>query len=199
MPRTPYHHGNLREALILAGLQILAEQGLGALTLRGCAARVGVSHAAPKNHFSSLEALQAAIVAEGFRRLQTAMREPMAAVRHGSRHQITAACEGYLRFAQENPDLFRLMFSTGRFFADYPELSEATRACYDLLREVCGAIAHEVDGTPAPPTTAEIMLWSFVHGYTALAINGQFRRAVSETGRLPSLAEAMPRFPIGTP
>ena len=40
------------------------------------------------------------------------------------------------------------------------------------------------------------MLWSFIHGYTSLAINGQFRRAVSETGRLPTLAEAMPRFPI---
>ena len=105
-----YHHGNLREALIQAGLQILAEHGLGSLTLRGCAARVGVSHAAPKNHFGSLEALQAAIIAEGFRRLHAAMRDSLAVADQAPQARITAACEGYLRFAQDSPDLFRLMF-----------------------------------------------------------------------------------------
>ena len=140
--------------------------------------------------------MQAAIIAEGFRRLHAAMRDSLAVADQAPQARITAACEGYLRFAQDSPDLFRLMFSAGRLLAGYPELSEATRACYDLLREVSGAIDHTVDGRPEPPTTAEIMLWSFIHGYTSLAINGQFRRAVSETGRLPTLAEAMPRFPI---
>ncbi|HEU0222356.1 MAG TPA: TetR/AcrR family transcriptional regulator, partial [Paracoccaceae bacterium] len=78
MSERRYHHGDLRRALVEAGLAILEEAGLEALTLRACAARVGVSHAAPRNHFAGLGGLLAAIKAEGFRRHEAAMRAGMA-------------------------------------------------------------------------------------------------------------------------
>ncbi len=62
-PEKPHHHGNLREALIVAGIEILKEGGLPALTLRACAARAGVSHAAPAHHFDGLPGLVTAIAA----------------------------------------------------------------------------------------------------------------------------------------
>ena len=67
-PARPYHHGHLREALVAASCAILDEEGAQALTLRSAARRVGVSHAAPKNHFGDLAGLMSAVAAEGFRR-----------------------------------------------------------------------------------------------------------------------------------
>jgi AcrR family transcriptional regulator len=63
---TAYHHGNLKEALIDAGLEILEEKGLAGLTLRACARRAGASHTAPKNHFKNHAGLQTAIAARGY-------------------------------------------------------------------------------------------------------------------------------------
>jgi len=77
--RRGYHHGDLARALVLAGLEILEESGLPGLTLRAIAARAGVSHAAPRNHFGDFRGLIGAIVAEGFRRHAAAMRAEMAA------------------------------------------------------------------------------------------------------------------------
>ena len=65
--KRPHHHGNLREALIIAGLELMEEGGPDALTLRKCAKRAGVSHAAPAHHFNGLTGLKAAIVARGHR------------------------------------------------------------------------------------------------------------------------------------
>jgi AcrR family transcriptional regulator len=192
MARDSYHHGNLREALVQAGLELLTEHGPAGLSLRGCAARVGVSHSAPKNHFPSLESLQAAIVAEGFLRQHAAMSDALASAGPAPGERILAACDGYLRFAEANPDLFRLMFSTDRWSRNHPEVREAADAACSVLREVAAAMTAGHGADPMPPSTAEIMVRSFVHGFASLAINDQFRRAVEETGRTPSLAEAMP-------
>ena len=69
----PHHHGDLRRALIDAGLALLTEGGTSALTLRGCAARAGVSHAAPAHHFDGLDGLRVAIAEEGFDRFRRRM------------------------------------------------------------------------------------------------------------------------------
>jgi len=73
-----YQHGDLREALIQAGLKLLTEGGVGALSLRAAAHLAGVSHAAPYRHFPDKDALVAAIAEEGFRRLTSAMRDEVA-------------------------------------------------------------------------------------------------------------------------
>src|ERR1700681_5062026 len=75
MPRRPYHHGNLREALLQAALRAIADVGPAAFTLREVARRAGVSHNAPYRHFRDKDALLAAVAAQGFRELTRAMRE----------------------------------------------------------------------------------------------------------------------------
>lgn len=191
-----YHHGNLRQALVEAGLDILSTEGLPALTLRGCAARAGVSHSAPKNHFENLDRLMAAICAEGHRRLTAAMRDMMADAEPEPRPQLLAAAKGYLAFALENTDLFRLMFSLPRAEAFDPERREAGDESYAILRKVCAPLAARLNGTPAPRAVVETTVWSYVHGYASLAVNNRLRRPEAEIGRIPGIEEAMPGFEI---
>jgi len=75
VPDRPYHHGDLKHALVQAGIALIEEGGIPALSLRALAARVGVSHTAPRNHFGSLRGLLTAIAAEGFHRHARAMCE----------------------------------------------------------------------------------------------------------------------------
>ena len=103
--RQSHHHGNLRAALIQAGIELIAEGGAEALSIRRAAARAGVSHAAPAHHFPSLAHLRGAIVAEGFRRFTRAMEEEIARRPDSPREQVIGAGCGYQRFAAEHPGL----------------------------------------------------------------------------------------------
>lgn len=192
-----YHHGNLRQALVQAGLDILAEEGLAALTLRGCAARAGVSHSAPKNHFQNLDRLTAAICAEGHRRLSNAMRTGMAQADSAPRAQLVAAAEGYLAFALDHADLYRLMFSLPQAEMADAERREAADESYAILRSVCAPISPRINGMSVERAVVETMVWSYVHGYASLAVNNRLRRPEEELGRLPGIEEAMPGFDFG--
>ncbi len=177
--RRPYHHGHLRDALVAAGLGILEEGGLEALTLRAIAARAGVSHTAPRNHFPSLRALHTAIAAEGFRRHARAMRQGLA---EGSSREdrLRAAVRGYVGFAAREPALFALMFSWRHTDHGDPDLRAAGGESYGVLREVSEGLAWPGADGPDRQTRTEAMLWSFVHGYAALAQAGLLEGA---TGR----------------
>lgn len=189
-----YHHGNLKEALIQAGLDILKEDGLESLSLRACAARAGVSHGAPKNHFANLAVLQAAIATEGFRQFAATMRTHMAAAPKDARSQILASARGYTAFVEDNPALFRLMFSMERQIDIYPDLLPVSREAYAVLREVSEGLAAENCENPVHRTSVETMLWTFIHGYANLKANRQFYTANAETGRDPELEDIFPRF-----
>jgi AcrR family transcriptional regulator len=175
--RDSYHHGDLRRALVQAGLDILRETGLPGLTLRAIAARVGVSHTAPRNHFASLEALQSAIAAEGFRLHARAMREGLGP--DPSREErLRAAVRGYVAFALRDPDLFALMFSTMRHKLDDPDRAEAASASYAVLSEVSRGLVWPGAAGENRQARTEAMLWSFVHGFATLADGGQIAHAV---------------------
>jgi len=189
-----YHHGNLKEALIQAGLDILKEDGLESLSLRACAARAGVSHGAPKNHFANLAVLQAAIATEGFRQFAAVMRAHMADAPKDARARILASASGYVAFVEDNPDLFRLMFSMERKIDIYPDLLPTSREAYDVLREVAAGLSPENCENPTHPTSVETMLWAFIHGYATLKANKQFYTANAETGKDPELEEFFPLF-----
>lgn len=170
-----YHHGDLKSALVEAGLAELEEKGLAHLSLRSIAARVGVSHTAPKNHFDGLRGLLTAIAAEGFRRHAAAMRHGVEGEPHG-KSRLAAACNGYVRFALENPELFKLMFSGTMCDIEDPDLKRAAWASYDVLRGVAHGLDWDKAGEPGGPWRTEWMLWSMVHGYATLLIEGQIRR-----------------------
>src|SRR5215510_9562369 len=106
-----YQHGDLRRALIQAGLKLLGEGGVRQLSLRAAAELAGVSHAAPYRHFRDKDALVAAIAEQGFRLLTRRMREEIDAA--GSADllvRLRASAWGYVSFAIENPGYFRTIF-----------------------------------------------------------------------------------------
>jgi AcrR family transcriptional regulator len=153
-----------------------------------------VSHAAPKNHFENLDALKAAIVAEGFRQHCDLMRAKMARAADDPQAQLIAAAQGYVDFAVRNQDLFRLMFSTSRWKTGSDDLDTAAAASYAVLREVCAPIAAGRASPAVHAAVIETMVWSWLHGYAALRIATGFKRAESELGRIPGVEEAMPDF-----
>ena len=172
--RSRYHHGDLRNALLTAAIAILEEQGLDALSLRAVAARAGVSHAAPAHHFPTLKALLTAVATASFVRFESTMREERAKAAADPRSQLAAAGDGYVRFARDCPQQFRLMFSPSRLEWQEPSFQAAGRAAYRQLEEVCAPVADlRAETSPEQRQSLERTVWSSVHGYCHLLLAGQ--------------------------
>lgn len=160
----PHHHGDLRKALIEAGLEILSEGGLEGLTLRKCAARAGVSHAAPAHHFGGLKGLRTAIATHGYAIFERMMREGIEAAEPNRRSQALGMSLGYIRFATEHNALFNLIFDNPDKFDADPEWQAAAISARKVLVD---ASTHFVPGDGGDAAT-EVALWAFVHGYAKL-------------------------------
>lgn len=169
---TPYHHGDLRQALVQAAVELLEHDGLSALSLRGAARRAGVSHAAPYHHFADKEALLAAVSAAGFRMQMEAMAE---AVRNPPPplEGLHAFGIRYITWASEHPSLFRLMYSHERATGSAStELVEASSTIYPQLLQ---GIQGRTGCTDAQAHTIALTLWSSVHGIAMLWLDGQLQ------------------------
>lgn len=197
--RKTYHHGDLKPALVRAGLEILEQDGLEALSLRAIAARAGVSHTAPRNHFDGLTGLLSAIAAEGFRRHAAEMRRGVEDLPKG-RARLHAAAEGYVRFARRHPALFRLMFSPILCGRDDPDLAAASAESYGVLQDIAAGLDWARPGPQHAPELealrTETMLWSLVHGYASLMIEGRGPRKADGTPIL-DVQEVIPVFDYG--
>jgi AcrR family transcriptional regulator len=170
-----YHHGNLKEALITAGLEILSEQGMEGLSLRKVAKKVGVSHTAPYNHFVDKQALLAAISTAGHEQLYQTLFNAFEAIQDSSNDIITEIAWAYLQFALDDPSRFKLMFSGAlEEETDHPKFIETSLKNISLLEEI---IAHCQRKGQLKEGKVEIMaikLWSSVHGFTNLIVEDQF-------------------------
>ncbi len=111
MEKKPYHHGDLRAALVAEGLRLLEGSDSDSLSLREIARNAGVSATSVYRHFPDKQALLAALAQEGLARLATAQREA-AAQAGGGAHGFAATGRAYVRFALANPALFRLIFAS---------------------------------------------------------------------------------------
>lgn len=165
LKNAPYHHGNLRQSLLRAGLAILEREGEGedALGLRELARVVGVSPAAPYRHFASKEALIEALAVIGFQRF-TAMMDTIASEEPDA--PLQAMGRAYVRFARENANLFRLMFSPRLRRDNRPNLAMAAEAAFNTLR-------HAVGGNGDKAHLRALAAWAKVHGLAVLLLDGQ--------------------------
>ncbi|MET9070947.1 TetR/AcrR family transcriptional regulator [Streptomyces sp. NPDC004232] len=109
--RRPYHHGDLRTALLKSAERTLREKGVGALSLRELARDIGVSHAAPGRHFKDKQALLDALALDGYERLNRALDSAVEDPGLGLEGRLAALARAYLGFAVENPELLELMFA----------------------------------------------------------------------------------------
>lgn len=179
--KTAHHHGDLREALVQAGIELLAEHGTAGLTLRRCAARAGVSHAAPAHHFEGLDGLLTSIAARGYCLFTELMIRERAQSDSDPRQQLLAICRGYLSFAENNRSLYNLMFSSERVSYCDSHLDEASSKAYQVLADGCAPFKHGPDGAAG----TEIMIWSLLHGFAGLsqkARQGGHRHPMADIG-----------------
>jgi AcrR family transcriptional regulator len=170
-----YHHGDLKNALIKAGLQLLVEKGVNGLNLREVARRAGVTHAAPYRHFADKEALIAAMAEEGFQRLAQQIGAASTTAPQSATEKLIALGDAYIRFAVEQPDSFRLMFSyTIARRAQYPTLYTAAKRGFHLLESIIedGQAAGEFLLEDSTALTKSV--WSMMHGLATLLVEGQF-------------------------
>jgi AcrR family transcriptional regulator len=195
-PGDGYHHGDLRAALIAAGEAELAEKGVEGFTLRGCARRAGVSHAAPAHHFRDVRALLTELATLGFRRLSASMAEHAEGIAPGSLDHIVAIGLGYVDFAERYPSSFGLIFSVGSLDFTDEALAEAASEAFSYPVRAVGAYFAD-DNPMADPRLAGIVagIWSLVHGFSGLLLAGQFdkhmgtdRRAIAARLVPPMLA-----------
>jgi len=163
-PENQQHHGNLKEALVLAGMQLLEEEGLSALTLRRCAALAGVSHAAPAHHFDGLKGLKTAIAVRGYAIFEQMMKDGVATAGSDKKEQAIGLCRGYIKFATEHNALFNLIFDNPNNFIRDEEWNKASTSARQVLNDMA---AHFVHG-PGGHSATEVALFSLAHGYSKL-------------------------------
>ncbi|HEY0841006.1 MAG TPA: TetR/AcrR family transcriptional regulator [Vulgatibacter sp.] len=173
----PYHHGDLKRALIDASLGLLRDEGLEALTVAEIGRRVGVSSAAPYKHFADRQALLCAVAAEGNRLLNEAIFE---AVGDTSDPEAAFRLSGvaYVRWAAENPALYRLVTDPALTDYDAPpdvDVPEAMRGSMDTFWIQLAALVRSGDSIPhGHPLVAQLRGRALAHGLAELFVSGVF-------------------------
>ena len=160
---TPYHHGDLHEALLQAAERVLERDGLAGLTLRAVAREAGVSHAAPTHHFGDLTGLVSELAAIGYRLFHAALVAASDAETHPLMKAMARA-KAYVAYAQARPGMFGLMFRTERLDMTRPSLHEAATASFEVLVSAAG-VGHgqkpdrdpKISGQSCPTRTGRPM------------------------------------------
>ncbi|MES2932788.1 MAG: TetR/AcrR family transcriptional regulator [Pseudomonadota bacterium] len=185
-PPRPYHHGDLRNALIQAGLEILAEGGTQALGFRDVARRAGVSSAAPYRHFPGKAGLLAAIAEEGFHKMLQLEEIAIASFTDDPLQQLRAKCAVYIQFSLDNPQHIRVMFGGILAHPEAPNsLHHAANKLFSLLVNKVQACQSAGVFCPGNAEQQAMTIWSVLHGLTMILL---------DSNRLP--VQEIPRDPI---
>jgi AcrR family transcriptional regulator len=186
----PYHHGALREALLEAAETVLRRDGLRGLTLRAMSREVGVSHTAPQRHFGDTSGVLSELAAIGHHRLAESMARHSKGIAVDADRR-RAVARGYVRFAVEQPDLFRLMSRNELLDQSNEALLQARRMS---IRALAGTIAgpdapdrsvERIETTRAVEMTAG---WALVHGLATLLIDGRLNTVAHITDDMDDAA-----------
>jgi AcrR family transcriptional regulator len=186
--RRPYHHGNLRRALLDEALATIRTGGVDALTLREIGGRVGVSRTALYRHFADKRALLAAVATEGFRTLR---QQLVAAWEDGGRGRaaLDSMGEAYVHFAVANPAHYRVMFG-GFLDANEreTELDAEAAGAFQALVDALVALQHDTLVRGDDTVTMARFIWALVHGVAMLGIDAQLHE--------PGGVEALTRYAL---
>lgn len=171
--KTGYHHGDLRTALIEAGMDLTRTGGPEALTIREATRRVGVSPNAAYRHFVDREALLGAVATAIQHRMAARMKG--SSRRRGAEDQLRAVGLGYIKFALDEPGWFTVAF----FSADPIVLNDETASAppYLALVDALDAMVDAGELSAGQRKGAEWPCWSAVHGFAELALRGPLRHA----------------------
>jgi len=186
--RRSYHHGNLREAMVQAALDMIAQRGLAGLAIAEIARALGVSPAAPYRHFRDRNALIAEVARRGFERLAADLEAAWAAGRPDPVTAIERCGRAHLAFAQRDPAAYAAMFDPGlQDLSGNTGLQTASDAAFAVLRRAADAACASAPpgrGRAPPPQMVALHIWSLTHGIASL-----FATAGPGRKRLPMAPE----------
>ena len=172
-PAKPYHHGDLRRALLDEALRTIQTEGVEHLTLRTVGAKLGVSRSALYRHFADKQSLLATVGKEGFRKLRQTLADAWEANGHG-RIGFEAMAKAYVQFAVAHPSHYRVMF--GGFIESAAKddhfIAEA-RGAFQVLVDALVEQQNAGDIRRDDPVLMARFVWALVHGTAMLFINGQ--------------------------
>ncbi|GIJ43593.1 hypothetical protein Val02_04790 [Virgisporangium aliadipatigenens] len=169
----PYHHGDLRNALIDATMELVRERGARGFSVSEAARRAGVSISAPYRHFADRDSMLAAAAMLGFRELEARFDTLLAGQSFGD-HAAQIAVS-YLRFALEYPARFEVMFAPGIDRLRHPEMLGQAERVQQRLEDT---LAPYLDGEPLAERAAQ--LWALAHGVATLAVEGALQHFIGD-------------------
>lgn len=179
MSNRKYHHGDLKNALIKAGVEILSKEGIEGLSLRKVAQRAGVSHNAPYSHFPDKQSLIAAISTEGFKQLYSELDAAASLYVDDPKRQLQEGAWTYAQFALNNADTFKIMFSgVLEKEKEYPAFIEISRRTFQRVVEIVKACQTAKVLSSGSAEMMAVSVWGQVHGIISLMLEGQISRTV---------------------
>jgi len=177
--KNTYHHGDLKNALISAGVEILAREGIGALSLRKVAKKAGVSHSAPYAHFKDKQALIAAISIEGFKKLLAELQNTVEKHPNDPSHLLLETAWVYFQFALQEADTFKVMFSgVLEKEKDYPDLVDVVQKTFQMVVKVVSICQAEGVLQSGEADLTSMVVWAQIHGLISLYLEGQISHTI---------------------
>src|ERR1700750_2693851 len=173
-----YHHGNLREALLQAALDLIAQKGAAGFTLAEAARRARVSPAAPYRHFRDRDELLSSIAQRGFEQFEAALTSAWDDGRPDTVSAFERVGKAYLDFAREQPAFSSAMFESGIPLDINPALMAASERAFAIIRAAAERLAALAPpGVPRPPALMMALhIWSMSHGVASLFGRGDAAR-----------------------
>ena len=181
-----YHHGNLKEALVQAALDLIANKGPAGFTFAEAARSAGVSPAAPYRHFRDRDELLASVAQQGFEQFESQLTAAWDDGRPDTPTAFQRVGKAYLAFARENPAYYSAMFESGVPLEANPALLVASERAFAIIRAASERlVAMAPPGVPRPPAMMMALhIWSMSHGIASL-----FGRGDAVRRKLPMSAE----------
>ena len=186
--REGYHHGNLKEALIQAAIDLIMQKGPAGFTFADAARSAGVSPAAPYRHFRDRDELLASVAQQGFEQFEAMLTAAWDDGRPDTPTAFERVGKAYLAFAREQPALYSAMFESGIAFEDKPALLVASERAFAVIRAASERLAAMAPpGVPRPPASMMALhIWSMSHGIASL-----FGRGDGSRRKLPMSPEEL--------
>jgi AcrR family transcriptional regulator len=172
-----YHHGNLKEALVRAALELIAEKGPAGFTFADAARWAGVSPAAPYRHYRDRDALLSDVARRGFELFQAALTKAWGDGRPDALAGFDRLGKAYLDFAKREPAYYSAMFEAGVPLDADPQLRDAGERAFAVLRAAAEQLVALIPGKARPPALmVALHIWSMTHGIASLFGRGDAAR-----------------------
>ncbi len=185
--RRGYHHGNLREALVEAALELIGAKGPAGFTIAEAARLAGVSPAAPYRHFRDADALLTEVALRGYDRFTQRLAKAWNEGRPEPVRAFEDLGRGYLAFARDEPAYYAAMFDSRLATENYPGLQSAGDRAFAVLRDAADQVALTLPKSRRPPSLMiALHIWAMAHGIASL-----FVRAGPSRRKLPMVAEEL--------